>query len=381
MPMARVLARMQVSGVRVDAEVLQHLGEEFEKRKNAVEAEVYAAAGREFNIGSTKQLGQVLFDELELPVLKKTKTGYSTAADVLERLAAKHPIAGLVLQRRSLAKLINTYTRVLHEAIADDGRVHCTFQQTAGLSGRLITTNPDIQRTPIRSGDGKRIREAFLPREGWRMLSADWSQVELRILAHISGDEVLVESYGTGADVHRRTAGEIFGVPLDEVTPAQRNAGKTVNFATIYGQGATALGQSLAISRSEAKSYIERYFELYAGVKEWLETTVAEAHRTGFVETLLGRRRYIQELSSNNFSDRAYGERIANNTPIQGSGADICKLAMLTIDREIRARSMQAQMLLQIHDELVFEAPPEEIETLRALVKDAMENALSLIHI
>lgn len=378
LPMASVLARMQVAGVRIDAGVLERLGKEFEARKSAVEAEVYAAAGREFNIGSTKQLGQVLFDELGLPVIKKTKTGYSTAADVLERLAPKHPIANLVIQRRSLAKLINTYTRVLAEAIADDGRVHCTFQQTAGVSGRLITTNPDIQRTPIRTGDGKRIREAFLPREGWQMLSADWSQVELRILAHISGDEVLTESYRTGADVHRRTAGELFGVLPKDVTPEQRNAGKTVNFATIYGQGANALGQSLGITRSEAKSYIERYFELYSGVKTWLEDTVATAHETGFVETILGRRRYIQELSSNNFSDRAYGERIATNTPIQGSGADICKLAMLTIDTAIRDKKMQARMLLQIHDELVFEAPGDEIAALRELVKDAMENAVEL---
>lgn len=378
LPMASVLARMQVAGVRVDAEVLKRLGAEFEARKSVVEAEVYAAAGREFNIGSTKQLGQVLFDELGLPVIKKTKTGYSTAADVLERLAPKHPIANLVLQRRSLAKLINTYTRVLDEAIAEDGRVHCTFQQTAGLSGRLITTNPDIQRTPIRTGDGKRIREAFLPRDGWQMLSADWSQVELRILAHISGDAVLTESYQTGADIHRRTAAELFGVSPGDVTSEQRNAGKTVNFATIYGQGANALGQSLGITRAEAKSYIERYFELYSGVKDWLEDTVAKAHETGFVETILGRRRYIQELSSNNFSDRAYGERIATNTPIQGSGADICKLAMLNIDKTIRERRMQARMLLQIHDELVFEAPNEEIEALRELVKEAMENAVEL---
>ena len=378
LPMASVLARMQLAGVRVDSNTLQRLGAEFGARKTVVEAEVYAAAGRKFNIGSTKQLGQILFDELGLPVIKKTKTGYSTAADVLERLAPKHPIAELVLQRRSLAKLIDTYTRVLDDAIADDGRVHCTFQQTAGLSGRLITTNPDIQRTPIRSGDGKRIREAFLPRDGWQMLSADWSQVELRILAHISGDEILTESYRTGADVHRRTAAELFGVAAEAVTPKQRNAGKTVNFATIYGQGANALGQSLGITRREAKSYIDRYFELYSGVKRWLEDTVARAHETGFVETILGRRRYIQELSSNNFSDRAYGERIATNTPIQGSGADICKLAMLNIDKAIRANGMHARMLLQIHDELVFEAPADEMDSLRVLVKDAMENAIEL---
>ncbi len=378
LPMAWVLGRMQRVGVRIDADILQRLGTEFEERKASVESAIYEMAGREFNIGSTKQLGAVLFDEMGLPVIKRTKTGYSTAADVLQKLAPKHPIAARIVEQRALAKLINTYTRVLREAIAEDGRVHCTFQQTAGASGRLITTNPDIQRTPIRTGDGKRIREAFVPRDGWRMLSADWSQVELRILAHVTQDPVLLDSYQRGVDIHRRTASELFDISPEEVDGEQRNVGKTVNFATIYGQGATALAQSLGIGRADAKRYIERYFEVYAGVRQWLDETVASAYASRYVETIGGRRRYIPELSSNNFADRSYGERIATNTPIQGSGADICKWAMLAIDREIQSQGMAARLLLQIHDELVFEAPPEEIPALEKLVRHAMENAAEL---
>ena len=376
-PLARVLARMQRVGVRIDEAHLATLERDFTARRDEVEAEVHQLAGRIFNLGSSKQLGEVLFDELGLPVLKRTKTGYSTAADVLERLSVEHPIAAQVLRWRALAKLINTYTRVLREAIApEDGRVHSTFQQTAGASGRLISTEPDIQRTPIRTEDGQRIREAFVPREGWVMVSADWSQIELRLLAHITGDERLVSAFRHNEDVHRRTAAEIFGVAPDTVDSAQRNVGKTVNFATIYGQGATALGQSLDLPRAEAKALIDRYFEVYAGVREWLDETVTRAHEDGFVETLLGRRRYIPELLSNNFTDRAYGERIATNTPIQGSAADVCKLAMLHIAQAIEP--MQAEMLLQIHDELIFECPPGEVDTLVALVREHMEQVVDL---
>ncbi|MBO6939371.1 MAG: DNA polymerase I [Deltaproteobacteria bacterium] len=377
MPLAYVLARMQRVGVRVDPELLGELEADFVTRRDDVEAEVHELAGGEFNLGSSKQLGAVLFDELELPVLKKTKTGYSTAAGVLERLAPKHPIAEKVLDWRALAKLVNTYTRVLREAIApEDERVHATFQQTVGASGRLITTDPDIQRTPIRTKDGKRIREAFVPREGWVMVSADWSQIELRLVAHVTGDERLAESFRLGEDVHRRTAAGIYDIAPEDVDATQRNVGKTVNFATIYGQGATALGQSLDISRKEAKALIDRYFEVYSGVRTWLDETVAQAHEDGFVETMLGRRRYIPELSSNNFTDRAYGERIATNTPIQGSAADLCKLAMLAIATDIEG--MEAEMLLQIHDELIFECPPAEVEALTELVKRHMETVVEL---
>ena len=373
LPLARVLARMQVDGVRVSDAALQQLDTEFAARRDAVAAEIHAAAGREFNIGSGKQLGAVLFEELGLPIIKRTKTGYATDADVLTRLAPQHPVPALVLRWRALAKLINTYTRVLREAIhPDTQRVHSTFQQTAGMSGRLITTDPDIQRTPIRTEDGKRIREAFIPREGRRMVSADWSQIELRLLAHVSGDPGLRSAFAEGLDVHRRTAAEIFDVPAEAVDPQQRNVGKTVNFATIYGQGATALGHSLGIKRGEAKKLIERYFRAYSGVRDWLDQTVAQAYEEGFVTTLIGRRRYIPELTTGSPSERGDGERIATNTPIQGSAADLCELAMLQIDDAITHEGLAARMLLQIHDELIFEVPPDEVDALTTIVRRCM---------
>ncbi|MFK7987448.1 MAG: DNA polymerase I [Sandaracinaceae bacterium] len=379
MPMATVLAAMQHEGVRVDVARLAALQAEFGARKAAVEARIYELAGSEFNIGSTKQLAKVLFEDLGLPVIKRTKTGYSTAADVLERLAKEHDICAEILRQRALAKLINTYTQVLVDAVdpATD-RVHCTLQQTSGVSGRLITTDPDLQRTPIRTEDGKRIREAFVPRDGWVFVSADWSQIELRVLAHVSEEPRLIEAFTENVDVHRRTAAQIFDVPAEEVDDHQRNVGKTVNFATIYGQGATALGQQLGIPRKEAKAYIDRYFERHPRVREWLDRTVQEAHERGYVTTLAGRRRQIPELRSNNFNDRGYGERIAANTPIQGSAADLCKRAMLSIADALQSRGMQAKMLLQIHDELLFECPPAEVDALLTLVRESMEMAVSL---
>ncbi len=379
MPMAYVLAEMQLCGIRVDKDELQKMGEEFEDRKAEVEESIYQLAGSRFNIGSTKQLAKVLFEDLGLPVIKKTKTGYSTAAEVLERLAQKHSIAKLILRQRALAKLINTYTSVLREAVSpEDGRVHCTFQQTTGVSGRLITTDPDLQRTPIRSEDGKRIRQAFLPKEGWQLISADWSQIELRVLAHFSKDPRLVAAFRDEIDLHRVTAAELFDVAEALVSPEQRNVGKTVNFATIYGQGATALGQQLGLTRNEAKKMIDRYFELYAGVRTWLDETVAAAHESGYVSTILGRKRYIPELSSNNFSDKAYGERIAANTPIQGSAADICKLAMLDISRRFKSAKFEANITLQIHDELLFEAPDNEVDDVTQVIRECMEHPYEL---
>ena len=377
LPLSVVLGRMQVRGIRVDGEVLRGLQEEFNARKSVVEARIHELAGRAFNIGSPKQLGEVLFDELKLPVIKRTKTGYSTNAEVLERLRTKHPIAPEVLRWRSLAKLVNTYTQVLRDAVSPStGRVHATLQQTFGVSGRLISTDPDLQRTPIRTEDGKRIREAFIAREGWQIISADWSQIELRVLAHVCGDPRLIRAFANQEDIHSTTAANIYGVPVKDVTPAQRNVGKTVNFATIYGQGATALGQQLGVPRSEAKQTIETYFEVFAEVKAWKEATVQQAYERGFVETLLGRRRYIPELSSGQKSMRGYGERIATNTPIQGSAADLCKLAMLEVER--RLAPMKAQMLLQIHDELLFECPPEEVDEAVRIIREVMESPYPL---
>ena len=379
MPMAHVLADMQLQGICVDSDDLDKMEEEFSRRKAEVEESIYEAAGQEFNIGSTKQLAKVLFEDLGLPVIKRTKTGYSTAAEVLERLANEHEIAKLIVRQRSLAKLINTYTSALKNAVwPEDGRIHCTYQQTTGVSGRLITTEPDLQRTPIRSEDGKRIRHAFLPRDGWTLVAADWSQIELRVLAHFSKDRRLIAAFQDDVDLHRATAAELFSIDPEDVDASQRNIGKTVNFATIFGQGPTALGQQLGMPRKEAKAMIERYFEVYSGVRQWLDATIAAAHESGYVQTLLGRRRYVAELSSNNPTDRSYGERIATNTPIQGSAADLCKLAMLDIDRRLREGDFQAKMLLQIHDELLFEAPPAEVERLVAEVRDAMEHPQDL---
>jgi DNA polymerase-1 len=383
-PLALVLARMEREGIFVDAADLDRMGEEFRARKAEIEARIYALAGREFNIGSTKQLADVLFEELKLPVIKKTKTGYSTDAEVLERLAPKHEIAREILAQRELAKLINTYTDVLRGAIAQEtGRIHASFQQTTGVSGRLISTDPDLQRTPVRTPEGKRIRRAFVApvrADGTRtvMISADWSQIELRVLAHFARDPALERAFAEGLDLHRQTAGVLFALAPEAVSPEQRNVGKTVNFATIYGQGATALGQILGIPRKDAQRYIEQYFEHYAGVRGWLDRTIEEAHRTGYVTTLLGRRRYIAELSSRNDTDRAAGERIAANTPIQGSAADLCKLAMLSIDRALPAVAPGTKMLLQVHDELVFEAPEEEVDAASACIRRCMESPYPL---
>jgi DNA polymerase-1 len=378
-PLAFVLARMELAGIRVDRDDLSRMGEEFRARKAAIEKRIYELAGREFNIGSTKQLADVLFEELKLPVVKKTKTGYSTDAEVLERLAPKHEIAQQILAQRELAKLINTYTDVLRDAVAPEtGRVHASFQQTVGVSGRLISTDPDLQRTPVRTPEGRRIRQAFVAPPGTRLLSADWSQIELRVLAHFSRDPRLVEAFREKIDLHRRTASLLFRVAPDEVSKEQRNIGKTINFATIYGQGATALGQILGIARKDAQSYIEQYFAHYVEVRRWLDRTIAEAHEKGYVTTILGRRRYIPELSMRNDTDRAAGERIAANTPIQGSAADLCKLAMLEIDRRLPGVAPGARMLLQVHDELVFEVPEAEVAATEGLVRAAMENPCPL---
>jgi DNA polymerase-1 len=374
LPLAAVLAGMERAGVHVDRVDLDAMGVEFRTRKAEIEARIYALAGHEFNIGSTKQLADVLFEELKLPVIKKTKTGYSTDAEVLERLAPKHEIAAQILAQRELSKLINTYTDVLANAIAKEtGRIHATFQQTVGASGRLISTDPDLQRTPVRTPEGKRIRRAFVAPPGTKIIAADWSQIELRVLAHFSKDERLLEAFQGNLDLHRRTASILFSVAPEEVTSEQRNVGKTVNFATIYGQGATALGQILGIPRKDAQRYIEQYFTHYAGVRRWLDRTIEDALACGYVTTILGRRRYIPELSMRNDTDRSAGERMAANTPIQGSAADLCKLAMLGIDARLRTAAPGTHMLLQVHDELVFEAPEAEVEAASTIIREVME--------
>jgi len=380
MPLSIVLSHMERDGILVDGAELKKVGKEFADDLQTKEAAIHQMAGQTFNINSTKQLSKVLFEDMGLPVIKKTKSGYSTNVEVMQKLSDKgHAIADEILGYRKLAKLINTYTDVLQKAVREEsGRVHATFQQTVGATGRLITTDPDLQRTPIKTKEGKRIREAFIAKPGHKIVSADWSQIELRILAHFTEDVGLMEAFIEGKDIHARTAGQLFDVDVDAVERAQRDVAKTVNFATIYGQGASALGQQLKIPRKEAQAYIEAYFNAYQGVRRWLDDTIARAHDDGFVETLLGRKRFIPELSSNAFMDRAAGERIAANTPIQGTGADICKLAMLNLFEAFVEKGLQARMLLQIHDELLFEVPDDEVDEVCALAKHEMEHVVEL---
>lgn len=375
LPLSYVLAEMELTGVLVDKDDLDRLGVEFRETLAELEKAIWGHAGKEFNIASTKQLADILFEELKLPVIKKTKTGYSTDSEVLEELASHHPIAKDLVEHRKLAKLINTYTDVLARSVhPKTGRIHATFQQTTGATGRLISTDPDLQRTPTHTPEGKRIRKAFIAPPGHSLVVADWSQIELRILAHVTGDPVLTEAFRTGADVHRKTASQLFEVALDQVTPAQRNIGKTINFATIYGQGPTALAQMLGLQTKDARRYIDAYFKLYSGVKRWLDQTTEEALKNGWVKTLIGRKRYIPELSSKTTMERQAGVRIACNTPIQGSAADLCKAVMLALPAVFREHDLNAKMLMQIHDELVFEVPDPEIETTSRVVKDLMQN-------
>jgi DNA polymerase-1 len=379
-PLSAVLGEMEFAGIKVDPSDLQLLGEEFREIVAGHERRIHEIAGHEFNIRSTKQLSRVLFEELGLPVIKRTKTGYSTNVDVLNALDRKgHEIARELLEHRKFTTLINTYTDVLAASINPaTGRIHTCIHQTTGATGRLITTDPDLQRTPIHTPEGRRIRQAFIPEPGHKLISADWSQIELRVLAHISRDAKLIEAFENSLDVHAGTAAQLFDVPLDSVTREQRNIGKTINFATIYGQGATALAQILQIPRKKAQAYIEGYFEAYAGVRDWVDATVEQALKVGYVETLLGRRRYIPELSSNNFTDLATGKRIAANTPIQGTAADICKEVMLQIPGRLEGAGLKTRMLLQIHDELLFEAPDDEVEAASAIIRERMENVVEL---
>jgi DNA polymerase-1 len=373
LPLSDVLARMELAGVRIDPTVLERLGERLEQERAALGDEIAALAGRRFNPGSHRQLGQVLFEELGLPVIRKTKTGYSVDAEVLDELYDAHPVIAPVLRWRTVDKLIHTYTDVLLAAIGPDGRIHPTFQQTVGAAGRLITTEPDLQRTPVRTQEFREVREAFVASDGAVLVSADWSQIELRMLAHVTRDPELLSAYTEGRDVHRATAAALFDCDPDQVTPEQRDVGKTVNFATIYGQGALALGRQLEIPTAEARAHIAAFFRQYAGVARWREQVVAQAYVDGYVATVLGRRRYLPELFSNDPNERAYGERIATNTPIQGSAADLCKSAMLAIDRGLRERGLNASMVLQIHDELVLDVPEDEVEAVVPLVRAAME--------
>ncbi|MGE5802706.1 MAG: DNA polymerase, partial [Gemmatimonadota bacterium] len=352
----------------------------FNKELAALELDIYKAAGGEFNINSTPQLRTVLFERLKLPVQKRTKTGASTDVEVLEQLAALgHEVPRLLIEYRELTKLKSTYVDALPGYIrADTGRVHTSFNQTGAATGRLSSSDPNLQNIPVRTKRGGEIRRAFIAPPGHLLLIADYSQIELRLLAHLSGDPSFVAAFQRGGDIHRQTAAVIFGVPEERVTGEMRARAKTINFATIYGQGALALSRQLGITLEEAKAFIKHYFERFAGVRVWLDKTVEEARQRGFVETLFGRRRYIPELRDRNFSIRSFGERTATNSPLQGSAADLIKIAMIRIHAALRREGLGTRMLLQVHDELVFEVPESERAVAEDLVKREMEGVASL---
>ena len=377
LPLLEVLSEMEATGVMLDARVLSGIAREIDGTLETLQGNIYALAGREFNINSPKQLGEILFDELGLPVVKKTKTGSSTDTRVLEALASKHDLPAHILEYRGLTKLKNTYVDSLPRMVDPvTRRIHSHFNQAATATGRISSSEPNLQNIPIRTETGRRIRAAFVAPPGFKILSADYSQIELRVLAHITGDATLLDSFARGLDIHARTASEVFGVALKEVSPEQRRAAKTINFGIIYGMGPHKLAGELKIKQATAKHYIENYLAKYPGVRRYMEEITAQAASSGHVTTLLGRRRSIPEIASRNFNEREGAKRIAINTPIQGSAADIIKIAMVHIHEKMRG--MQSRMILQVHDELVFEAASGEIEDLTSLVVDGMESAFPL---
>ncbi|WP_165006340.1 MULTISPECIES: DNA polymerase I [unclassified Enterococcus] len=380
LPLSIILAEMEISGIKVDAARLQEMKIEFSDRLREIEEKIYEEAGEEFNLNSPKQLGVVLFEKMGLPVIKKTKTGYSTAVDVLEQLREQAPIVEDILTYRQIAKIQSTYVEGLLKVIQSDGKVHTRYVQTLTQTGRLSSVDPNLQNIPIRLEEGKKIRQAFVPREkDWLIYSSDYSQIELRVLAHISNDEHLKAAFLEGQDIHASTAMRVFGIEKPEdVTPNMRRQAKAVNFGIVYGISDYGLSQNLGISRKAAQQYIDTYFEKYPGVKEYMERIVREAKEQGFVETLYHRRRYLPDINSRNYNIRSFAERTAINTPIQGSAADILKIAMIELDKRLKAEGLKATMLLQVHDELVFEVPENELETLDKLVSEVMENAVSL---
>lgn len=379
LPLSRVLAKMEIGGVILDKKVLQDMGQELDGRITNLTKEIYILAKEEFNINSPKQMGEILFAKLGLPKGKKTKTGYSTSAEVLESLAAEHEVVAKILHYRQLVKIKTTYIDGL-AALMDPatGKVHTSFNQTVTATGRLSSTEPNLQNIPIRMEEGRRLRRAFLPSPGCRLLSADYSQIELRILAHIANDEVLIEAFHKGQDIHTRTASEVFGVAMEKVTKEMRRAAKAVNFGIVYGISDFGLSQDLGITRAEAKVYIDNYFERYRGVRAYIDRVIAEARETGYVTTLLNRRRYLPDILSRNFHLRSFAERMAMNTPIQGSAADIIKLAMLKLHDELADKRLKSSMILQVHDELIFDVPDSEFKIMAKTVNEIMSSVYPL---
>jgi DNA polymerase-1 len=371
---------MEATGVRVDSKRLKDMGDDLAEQLTSLEKNIHEHAGETFNINSPKQLGVILFDKLQLPVIKKTKTGYSTSADVLEKLEDKHEIVREILHYRQLGKLKSTYIdgllKVVHE---DTKKIHTRFNQVLTTTGRLSSIDPNLQNIPIRLEEGRKIRQAFVPSEkDWVIFAADYSQIELRVLAHIANDKNLVEAFRNDLDIHTKTAMDVFHVEKEDVTSNMRRQAKAVNFGIVYGISDYGLSQSLGITRKEAGEFIKRYLETFVGVQDYMEDIVADVREKGYVKTLLHRRRYIPEITSSNFNIRSFAERTAMNTPIQGSAADIIKKAMIDMAARLKKEKIQAKLLLQVHDELIFEAPKEEIAILEKIVPEVMENAVEL---
>ena len=380
MPLVEVLAQMQVNGMYVDKNELIEIGNRLKQDLEILTNEIHELAGENFNINSTQQLGKILFEKLNLPVVKKTKTGYSTDVDILEKLKKHHPIIEKILEYRSLTKLNSTYVEGLLPYINEkDNRIHSFFHQTITATGRISSTEPNLQNIPTRIELGKTLRKVFKPKEGYIYIDADYSQVELRVLAHISNDENMVHAFLNDEDVHKQAASKVLGIPIEEVTKEQRSSAKAVNFGIVYGISDFGLSEQLGISRKEAKNYIEQYLEKYSGIKKFMDDIVEQAKNDGFVETLFHRRRYIPELSSNNYMVRQFGARAAMNTPIQGTAADIMKIAMINVFNKLKSENYDADLVLQVHDELIIECKIEQKDEVAKLLKENMEQAISMI--
>lgn len=377
-PLATVLVAMEREGVKLDIDGIKAFGEEISEKAEKISREIYEYAGYEFNIGSPKQLGSVLFEKLKLSSAKKTKTGYSTNAEVLESLMDKHPIIPLITEYRALTKLQNTYVTGLLKVVGEDGRVHSTFKQTETRTGRISSAEPNIQNIPVRTPLGREMRRFFTAKDGYLLVDADYSQIELRVLAHISGDEIMKKAFLDGVDIHTVTASQVFNQPIEWVTPDLRSKAKAVNFGIVYGIGAFSLSKDIGVSMTKASEYIRAYLSKYSGIAHYMDKTVAKARHDGYVETMFGRRRYIKELAAKNKNLQSFGERVAKNTPIQGTAADIIKIAMIRVYNRLRESKLDAKLILQVHDELIVEAKEDCADKAAALLKEEMENAVKL---
>ena len=378
LPLCPVLYKMEKTGVAIDQEQLAQFGKMLTQRIADCESLIFSYSDGPFNINSTKQLGELLFEKLALPPVKKTKTGYSTNADVLEKLKDKHPIIPAIMDYRMLTKLNSTYADGLMKAIGEDGRIHTTFQNLVTATGRLSSTEPNLQNIPVRTDLGAEIRKMFVPKPGYVLVDADYSQIELRVLAHIANDGAMLNAFHSGLDIHTATAAQVFGVLAEQVTPLQRRHAKAVNFGIVYGISEFSLAEDIGVSRYEAKAYIDSYLANYKGVKTYMKQVVEDARQTGFTQTLYGRRRWVPELKSSNFNIRQGAERIALNTPIQGTAADLIKMAMIRVDKALADRYPDAKLLLQVHDELIIECPENLAQQVAALVSEEMEKVANL---